>query len=228
MNKYGKAALAALLSLAVSGQAMAAFVLNGTRYIFEEGKKNISFEVKNESDRNYGGQVWIDNVRADDNTVHLVPAPPFFRVDAKGKQIVRIMKMDGSLPADRESLFWLNVQEVPPKPKADGGNVIALAMNTRVKVFYRPKAIADGRKDAEKQLKVEQRDGMSWLKNPTPYYMAVTKVTAGGKVLTPDTKTVEGLTNLAPFSSAPLGKTVSGPVTVTAINDWGGEETYTL
>ncbi|HBC0040406.1 TPA: fimbria/pilus periplasmic chaperone, partial [Salmonella enterica] len=66
MNKYGKAALAALLSLAVSGQAMAAFVLNGTRYIFEEGKKNISFEVKNESDRNYGGQVWIDNVRADD------------------------------------------------------------------------------------------------------------------------------------------------------------------
>lgn len=61
MNKLGKAALAALLSLSFCSQSMAAFVLNGTRFIYEEGKKNVSFEVTNNADKTYGGQVWIDN-----------------------------------------------------------------------------------------------------------------------------------------------------------------------
>ena len=41
MNNFGKAALAALLSFSFCSQAMAAFTLNGTRFIYEEGKKNI-------------------------------------------------------------------------------------------------------------------------------------------------------------------------------------------
>ncbi|EON5665685.1 fimbrial chaperone protein, partial [Escherichia coli] len=40
MNNFGKAALAALLSLSFCSQSMAAFTLNGTRFIYEEGKKN--------------------------------------------------------------------------------------------------------------------------------------------------------------------------------------------
>ncbi|EHG1560880.1 fimbrial chaperone protein, partial [Salmonella enterica subsp. enterica serovar Enteritidis] len=50
MNKMMKWGLVSLLSLAVSGQAMAAFVLNGTRFIYEEGRKNTSFEVTNQAD----------------------------------------------------------------------------------------------------------------------------------------------------------------------------------
>ncbi|EKR5256348.1 fimbrial chaperone protein, partial [Escherichia coli] len=57
MNKPGKAVLAALLSLSFCSQSMAAFVLNGTRFIYDEGKKNISFEVTNNADKTYGGQV---------------------------------------------------------------------------------------------------------------------------------------------------------------------------
>lgn len=50
------------------------------------------------------------------------------------------MNTVSNLPKDRESLFWLNVQEVPPKPEVkDGeGSVLAMAMNTRVKLIYRP------------------------------------------------------------------------------------------
>lgn len=61
MNKFVKGALATVLYLAFCSQAMAAFVLNGTRFIYEEGKKNTSFTVTNEADKTYGGQVWIDN-----------------------------------------------------------------------------------------------------------------------------------------------------------------------
>ncbi len=44
-----------------------------------------------------------------------------------------------ALPQDRESLFYLNVREIPPKP--DKPNVLQLAMQSRIKLFYRPAAI---------------------------------------------------------------------------------------
>ncbi|HFM3025071.1 TPA: fimbrial chaperone protein, partial [Escherichia coli] len=51
MSNLGKAALAVLLSLFFCRQSMGAFVLNGTRFIYEEGKKNISFEVTNNTEK---------------------------------------------------------------------------------------------------------------------------------------------------------------------------------
>ncbi len=69
-------------------------------------------------------------------------------------------------------LFWLNVQEIPPKPKASEGNVLAVAVNTKVKLIYRPKALVEGRRNAEKNLQIAHRGGEAYLKNPTPYYFA--------------------------------------------------------
>lgn len=85
MSNLGKAALAVLLSLFFCRQSMGAFVLNGTRFIYEEGKKNISFEVTNNTEKTYGGQVWIDNTNQSDG-VYMVPQPPFFKVSPKQKR----------------------------------------------------------------------------------------------------------------------------------------------
>ncbi|WP_454767415.1 fimbrial chaperone [Escherichia coli] len=229
MNKLVKAALAALLSLSFCSQSMAAFVLNGTRFIYEEGKRNLSFEVTNNADKTYGGQVWIDNT-TQGNGVYMVPQPPFFKVGAKQKQVIRVMNTDSSLPKDRESLFWLNVQEVPPKPEVkDGeGSVLAIAMNTRVKLIYRPASVKDGRKDAEKQLKLEQRGNETWLKNPTPYYMAVVKVKRDGKDVSLSDSVMNDVAQLKPFSDVNLGKKVSGKISVDAVNDWGGVQSYEI
>lgn len=229
MNKLGKAALAALLSLSFCSQSMAAFVLNGTRFIYEEGKKNISFEVTNNAEKTYGGQVWIDNTNQNDG-VYMVPQPPFFKVSPKQKQIIRIMNTDSNLSKDRESLFWLNVQEVPPKPEVkDGeGSVLAIAMNTRVKLIYRPVSIKDGRKDAEKQLKLEQRGRETWLRNPTPYYMAIVNVKHDGKDVILSAKVMKEIAQLEPFSDASLGKKISGKISVDVVNDWGGVKSYEI
>lgn len=229
MNKLGQAALAALLSLSFCSQSMAAFVLNGTRFIYEEGKKNLSFEVTNNADKTYGGQVWIDNTTQGDG-VYMVPQPPFFKVGPKQKQIIRIMNTDANLPKDRESLFWLNVQEVPPKPEVkDGdGSVLAIAMNTQVKLIYRPAAIQAGRKDAEKQLKLEQRGNETWLKNPTPYYMAIVSVKHDGKAVSLSESAQKAVSQLKPFGEVNLDKKVNGTVTIEAINDWGGAQSYEI
>lgn len=229
MNKFTKGALVALLSLSFCGQSMAAFVLNGTRFIYEEGKKNLSFEVTNNADKTYGGQVWIDNTNQG-NGVYMVPQPPFFKVGAKQKQVIRVMNTDSNLPKDRESLFWLNVQEVPPKPEVkDGeGSVLAIAMNTQVKLIYRPASLKDGRKDAEKQLKLELRDNETWLKNPTPYYIAIVNVKRDGKDISLSESVMKGVAQLKPFSDVSLGKNVSGKISVDVINDWGGVQSYEI
>ncbi|ELM6820517.1 fimbria/pilus periplasmic chaperone, partial [Salmonella enterica] len=66
-----KTALAALLATTLAGEAMAAFTLNGTRFIYEEGKKSISLEVNNSEEQTYGGQVWIDNVSQNGDDVFI-------------------------------------------------------------------------------------------------------------------------------------------------------------
>ncbi|EMP3814327.1 fimbrial chaperone [Escherichia coli] len=229
MNKTGKVALAALLFFSLCCQSMAAFVLNGTRFIYEEGKKNISFEVTNNADKTYGGQVWIDNTNQG-NGVYMVPQPPFFRVSPKQKQVIRVMSMDTNLPKNRESLFWLNIQEVPPKPdiKDGEGSMLTIAMNTRVKLIYRPVSIKDGRKDAEKQLKLELRGNETWLKNPTPYYMAVVQVKRDGKDVSLSDRVMNEVAQLGPFSDVNLGKKVSGKISVDVVNDWGGVQSYDI
>ncbi|EPH4539568.1 fimbrial chaperone [Escherichia coli] len=224
-----KLGVVSLLSLVMSSQAMAAFVLNGTRFIYEEGKKNTSFEVTNQSTETYGGQVWIDNTNQSNSQVYMVPAPPFFKVAPKEKQIVRIMKTDSTLPTDRESLFWLNVQEIPPKPKNTEGGSLAVAINTKVKLIYRPKSLLEGRKDAEKSMQIVHRDGETYLRNPTPYYFAVTAVKVNGQNVKLKDAVLNNIAQLAPESEVALGNVVlNGAVSVTAVNDWGGLVDYSI
>lgn len=229
MNKVIKKIIVASLIMSISNQAMAAFVLNGTRFIFEEGKKNLSFEVTNNSEQAYGGQVWVDNTNQNKDDVFIVPAPPFFKVKPKQKQIVRLMNVNQTLPKGRESLFWLNVQEVPPKPTQAEGSVLAIAMNTQVKLIYRPKILVDGRKDAEKHIQLLRKHGSTILKNPTPYYFAVVGVKQGGKDVKITQEQSAALSQMAPFTEVSLGKVMlNDAVSIDTIDDWGGVQSYDI
>lgn len=58
MNKF-----ISIIALCVfSSYANAAFTLNSTRYIYNEGQQSVSVNIHNESEHKYGGQVWIDNI----------------------------------------------------------------------------------------------------------------------------------------------------------------------
>ncbi len=229
MNKMVKWGLSALLAFTLSGQALAAFTVSGTRFIYGEGKKNVSFEVTNNANDTFGGQVWVDNV-SESSGVYMVPTPPFFKVSPKQKQIVRIMKTDGgALPSDRESLFWLNIQEIPPKPKT-AENVLSVAINTRVKLFYRPKTLVADRKGAEKKIEVIRRNGTTYLKNPTPYYFAVAKVKVNGKDVALKSDEEQKLSILAPSGEVAVSQVpvTAKNISVDTINDWGGVENHVL
>ncbi|WP_117086815.1 fimbrial chaperone, partial [Klebsiella pneumoniae] len=177
MKKINLMPVLALLLICFNSHA--AFVLNSTRYIFAGDKDNISVQVNNESSQEYGGQIWIDNANARDQNVYFAPSPTFFKVSGGHKQILRLLKINDSLPKDKESLFWVNVQEIPKAPK-EGTNSLAIALHTQVKMIYRPESLKEGREDAEKNIKIIHEGGNTILYNNSPYYFAVINVKQNG------------------------------------------------
>ncbi|EDX6894434.1 fimbrial chaperone [Salmonella enterica] len=223
MNKNLIAGAAFILNIVVAFQASAAFTLSGTRFIYDEGRKNISVEVSNANKETFGGQVWVDNTTQPSGEVFFTPAPSFFKVAGGEKQIIRLLNVNPALPQDRESLFWLNVQEIPPAPK-DGENVLAIALNTQVKLFYRPKHLKDGRDKAEQKMQVNGTK----LKNPTPYYFAVTAVTVNGQKIKLSSELDKQLSQMSPFTEVNVGRSLTGTVVIEAIDDYGARREYTL
>lgn len=132
------------------------------------------------------------------------------------------------MPQDRESLFYFNLREIPPK--SDKPNTLQIALQTRVKLFYRPKAIIPEKNNTpwQEKLILEKQGEQYILKNPTPYYVTIINATANtkltnGKEFTP--------VMVPPFSQDNLGVNVdllgSSPV-LTYINDFGGRPTLTF
>lgn len=211
-----------------SQSAFAAFILNGTRFIYDEGRKNISFEISNESKETYGGQVWIDNVLIPKEDVAFVPMPSFFKVEGGQTQVVRIMKITDKLPKDKESIFWLNVQEIPPVNK-DQNNVMVVAVNTQVKLLYRPTTIIKGRENAESKMTLKKEGSSYVLNNPTPYYFAITELKVNGKTITLSKELSNKLGMISPQSSTLLSDiklTLSSKVIIEAIDDYGAVNKY--
>ena len=223
MNNKLIITIAFLLNILVVFQVNAAFTLSGTRFIYDEGRKNISVEINNANKETFGGQVWIDNTTQSSADVFFTPAPSFFKVAGGEKQIVRLLNINPTLPKDRESLFWLNVQEIPPAPK-DGENVLAIALNTQVKLFYRPKSLKDGRDKAEQKIQVIGTK----LKNPTPYYFAITAVTVNGKKIKLSSELDKKLSQMGPFSEVNINHPLAGKVTIEAIDDYGARREYNI
>ena len=156
-----------------SNQVWAALALDSTRYIYKGDSQSLPLTVKNDAKMEFGAQVWVENIIENDTRPTFITTPPFFIIKGEGEQLIRIMKVSDHMPKDKESIYWFNLQEIPPKQKGSG---IALAIRTRVKLLYRPEGLEAGRKGAEKNLTVEYLPGEQWLVNTTPYIFAVQSV----------------------------------------------------
>lgn len=143
-------ALGLLLILGLQWPAGAGVMLAGTRVILGEKQREASIPVKNTGTAPYVVQAWIDAGEGQNKTPLLV-TPPLSRLDPGMENILRIMRVGGKLPTDRESVFWLNVKEIPEKSKEE--NVLQIAVRTRIKIFYRPSNLSGHPGEARAKLK---------------------------------------------------------------------------
>lgn len=222
--KSKKRIVIALAALLTANNALAALALDATRYVYKGDAQFISAIANNESEEAYGAQVWVDNIVEKDTRPTFIATPSFFKVDGKGKQVFRVMKVSDHMPNDKESIYWLNLQEIPQKREGSG---LTMAIRTQVKLIYRPAAIVDGRAAAEENLTVEHVPGGQWLVNSTPYIFAIGSVTdKNDKVIPLTPEESDKLTMFMPGDR--VNVTGHSVKSVHALSDYGSLETYEL
>jgi len=213
-----------LTALTVIKPASAAVALDRTRVIVGGGTVATTLNIRNNSkDTPYLAQGWIEDENGKKIQSPLLVVPPLQRMepDSRGQLKVQPLPAVSALPQDRESLYYFNLREVPPK--SNKPNTMQLALQTRVKLFYRPQGLTIDHNAPAPQLKLTlKKSGDRYMAvNPTPYY--VTLVGAGNS----STHNIDEFepVMLAPKSEQTLKPTVAqlgnAPV-LTYINDYGG------
>jgi chaperone protein EcpD len=203
-----------------SSSSLASVVLSGTRVIYPSDAKEVSVKINNVGPSPVLLQSWIDN--GDPNAkpaaikVPFVLTPPMNRVEQGKGQTLRISYAGGSLPMDRESVFWLNVLEVPAKSEAKTNeNRLQMAFRTRIKLFYRPAGLQGNANDAYKTVTWNTQGGKVQATNPTPFYVNFVNLSVNGKKL--DNAMVAPRSSMVLNLAGNGGNKISGSV----VNDYG-------
>ncbi|XMB51385.1 fimbria/pilus periplasmic chaperone [Pseudomonas fluorescens] len=216
-----------LLTLALSHSASAAIGLDRTRVIFDGGKDATSVNITNNNTQlPYLAQGWIENEEGQKLTTPLIVLPPVQRLEPGKQSQVKVQALPAakSLPQDRETVYYFNLREIPPR--TDKANTLQIALQTRIKLFYRPQAITPSQQDLsnpwQEKLTLTRQGEHYRVNNPTPYY--VTLVDARS---TKEGKTVAGF---EPVMVPPKGTLILGPTAkalgptpyLAYVNDYGG------
>lgn len=212
---------AAVLIYLMPFYCLASLVLDETRVIYPEADPQESVKVDNPTSLNFLAQAWIEDEHGREEQ-HFTVYPPLSRINANSTSSVRIEKIDSEkLPADRETLMWLNIKEIPQRQKADGPQLV-VAFKSRIKILYRPKSIDPELHESFTKMTWQTLPGKLIVSNPTPYHITFDKVWDGA-MNNPANELPANM--VAPFSSltisVPAGKTVH-TVYYDIINDFGG------
>ncbi|KMJ11043.1 molecular chaperone [Serratia marcescens] len=224
-NVIGLLATTSLLAGALAPAANAAIALDRTRVIFDGSVQSVSLSVSNQNKQlPYLAQGWLEDEQGNKIQSPLTVLPPVQRIEPGKPSQVKIQALPAAkmLPQDRETLYYFNLREIPPKTNKP--NSLQIALQTRIKLFYRPAAIAPERNAApwQEQLTLTKQGDRYIVNNPTPYY--VTIIDAATR------KGAEGAKGFEPFMVPPKGNTpltvsaasVGGSPVLTYVNDYGG------
>ncbi|MEX2944256.1 fimbria/pilus periplasmic chaperone [Serratia fonticola] len=220
-----------LLGTLLAPQAQAAIALDRTRIIFDGSQKSVSLNISNQNKQlPYLAQGWIEDEQGNKIQSPLTVLPPVQRIEPGKPSQVKIQALPASnlLKQDRETVYYFNLREIPPK--STKANTLQIALQSRIKLFYRPAAIAIDKNGAppQEQLTLTKQGDKYVVNNPTPYY--VTLVDASNKKDGPGIKSFEPMM-VPPKGSLPLTVSVASvgnsPV-LTYVNDYGGRPTLSF
>lgn len=222
-------ALFSLLVVLTAGNANAGVVVGGTRLVYHEKDKEESIKVSNTDDSApWLIQSWTDNngVKGDQKSEIKPPfivTPPLFRLNPENEHELRIIRTGGNFPADRESIFWLNIKAIPAKPKNNNTrSMLQFSVKTRIKLFFRPFALTSDSGQESQKLHFSRQGNQLRVDNPTGYFMTFYHLSIGGQPV----NTIDIMVPPKGFSLYPLPSNAkSDTVTWQVINDFGGAST---
>lgn len=235
----------ALMAL-LSPITQASVIIHGTRVVYPADQQELVVRLENKGDRPTLVQAWLDkgDRQSTPQSVQtpFTLTPPIFRVEPNQQHALRLRYTGEPIPSDRESLYWLNVLEVPPSA-ADAAqkNQIQLSFRTRLRVFLRPAELPYPVERAAQKLLwklVPHAQGFALqATNPTPYHvsLATVELSSAGKRYSKAPNKAVNDSLLAPggdtkvFALPGLNARPSGTLKVefTAVSDFGARVRHT-
>lgn len=230
--------LALIIITGISQQTLADIFINATRIIYPADKKEITFTVSNAGKKTSLIQTWLDEGNPkdtpDNTTAPFVLTPPITVLPPEKGQNIRVrFTGEKTLPTDRESLFWVNVLEVPQN--TDDANQLRIGLRSRVKFFYRPEKLSTTSEHAPDQLiwKLHHKNG-KWLAaihNSSSYYITFSRININTPEIKGSTELPAQKTMLAPdsdteFEIKPNTEDLKPGINFSIINDYGGGSTF--
>ncbi|MDU5452903.1 MAG: fimbria/pilus periplasmic chaperone [Pseudescherichia vulneris] len=214
-----KRIFAALLALTALPAWSGVFIY-GTRVIYPAAQKEITVQLMNKGDRSALVQAWIDD--GDTQTppeklqVPFLLTPPVVKVKANTGQQLKIKFTKANLPQDRESIYYLNVLDIPPSNTNSGeNNTLKFAMQNRVKLIYRPAGLPGVTKETFSKIHIKKISNGVSVENSSVNWLTISEINGPTKI------NKEALV-LAPRTSLKLPNAPAvNNYTVTLIDDYG-------
>lgn len=214
--------------------AQSSVVIGGTRVVYPATEREVTLQLSNEGGQPALVQVWIDDGNLDANPDEVdapfLITPPLARINPRMGQTLRIAYVPSpAVVMDRESVFWLNVLDVPPLPAAQVANHMQLAFRSRIKIFFRPAGLPGTPGAAAQNLNwrivhTRQSDVLQ-VRNDSAFHISLTGVVlklADGRSVTVPARM------LSPMSVTELGEVKlsggqgdKGTVVFDWVNDFG-------
>lgn len=210
-----------------------------TRIVYSSDSRFEVLKFMNNDEIPYIMQIWADknnpNSTPDNADAPFVIQPPVFRIDPKTGRDARLIYTGEGLPQDKESIFYLNVAQIPPKDlnkDIKEGNSFTVIVHHRLKIFYRPTAIVSQLNNIEKQISFsKESNGNIKVKNDSPFFMSFAQLEATNAS---GQKFIFKSTMVSPLSTEVLvaengGKLSFSPdkITYKYLNDLGGQNSVT-
>jgi len=214
-----KRIFAALLAVAAL-PAWGGVYIYGTRIIYPAAQKEVTVQLMNQGDRSALVQAWIDD--GDTQTppeklqVPFLLTPPVVKVKGNTGQQLKIKFTQANLPQDRESIYYLNVLDVPPNDANNADvNKIKFALQNRIKLIYRPAGLSGVNKESFAHLNIKRAADGLVVENSSANWLTITEIKGAAKI------NKETLV-LAPRAKLKLpGAPHAGKYAVTLIDDYG-------
>lgn len=194
INKSHKMLYGILLLALFSENGYSGVMIGGTRFIYHQDNENgLPFLVRNSGDSPVLIQTKIlpDDTKGNNEqqklpqsaSGHFVATPPLLPLKKQKENYIRIIRTEGKLPDDRESLFQLSVAVIPSgKPTS---NDLQIAIRSRYKLLYRPDGLKGPPEQAYQMLNWQKSGESVKVENPTPYYVTLFQLSVNGKVQSP-------------------------------------------
>ncbi|MEB0205517.1 fimbria/pilus periplasmic chaperone [Pseudomonas sp. CCC3.1] len=220
----------ALLAFCLISTANAAIGLDRTRVVFDGSKEAVSMSITNNNTQlPYLAQGWIEDEQGNKISTPLTVLPPVQRLEPGKQSQVKVQALPAakSLPQDRESIYYFNLREIPPR--TDKANTLQIALQTRIKLFYRPSSIMPTQQERanpwQEKLTLTRVGDRYQVNNPTPYFITLVDARSSKEA-----KTAAGF---EPLMVSPKGSLTLGPSAtalgitpyLTYVNDYGGRPT---